>query len=116
MKIDCNVNMIKSIRLLCTEYHVFSNCIFLFGNVSIGNANEVTLKVYSYYNVLHMYNICFTYSIMAIFSLSENLTVGHSCSYSRQCTGTEFANVCNNRRCECQSGYILNYSNCYLGN
>lgn len=89
---------------------------FLYGNASIGNANEDTLQVYSYYIVLHINSICFTYSIMAKFSLSENLMVDHSCSYSMQCTGTEFASVCNNRRCECQSGYILNGNNCYLGN
>lgn len=52
---------------------------------------------------------------MALLSLSENLTVGHTCKYDMQCNGTEFASVCNNGRCECQSGYIQNGSNCYQG-
>lgn len=52
---------------------------------------------------------------MALFALSGNLTVGHNCKNDMQCTGTEFANVCYNGRCGCQSGYILNGTNCYTG-
>lgn len=59
---------------------------------------------------------CFTYLIMTLFSLSDLLTVGHSCLSDMQCTGTEFASVCNNRQCECQSRYILNGTKCYPGN
>lgn len=58
---------------------------------------------------------CFTYLIKVLFSLSENLTVGHTCEYDLQCTGTEFASVCDNGWCECHSGYIRNCSNCYPG-
>lgn len=56
------------------------------------------------------------YLIMTLFSLSDLLTVGHSCLSDMQCTGTEFASVCNNRQCECQSRYILNGTKCYPGN
>lgn len=78
--------------------------------------NSHVYCLYLFY-VLYIYTgTCFTYLILTLFSLSENLTVSHSCLYDMQCTGTEFASVCNNRRCECQSGYILNGTNCYLGN
>lgn len=47
--------------------------------------------------------------------LAQHVTVGHSCLYNLQCTGTQFASVCNNDRCECHSGYILIDNNCYPG-
>lgn len=52
---------------------------------------------------------------MALFALSGNLIVGHTCKNDMQCTGTEFASVCNNGRCGCQSRYIWNGTNCYPG-
>lgn len=58
---------------------------------------------------------CFPYLIMALISLSENLTVGTSCLYDIQCTGTEFGSVCILGQCKCQSGYIRNATNCYPG-
>lgn len=55
------------------------------------------------------------YLIMACCVLSGNLTVGHTCKNDMQCTGTEFASVCNNGWCECRSEYIWNGTNCYPG-
>lgn len=49
------------------------------------------------------------------FFFIENIPVGHSCLFDLQCTGTEFANVCKNRECGCQSGYILISNTCYEG-
>lgn len=47
--------------------------------------------------------------------LAKNVIVGHSCLYNSQCTGTQFASVCDHYQCECQSGYILIDNNCYPG-
>lgn len=47
--------------------------------------------------------------------LAKNVTVGHSCLYDWQCTGTQYASVCDHYRCECQPGYILIDNNCYPG-
>lgn len=47
--------------------------------------------------------------------LAKNVTVGHSCLYNWQCTGTQFASICDHYRCECQSGYMLIDNNCYPG-
>lgn len=55
------------------------------------------------------------YHIWFFFSSSENLTANNHCKYDMQCNGTKFARVCNNSRCECQSGYILIGNNCYPG-
>lgn len=52
---------------------------------------------------------------MALYALSGNLTVGQTCKYDMQCTGTEYASVCNKGQCECQSEYIRNGTNCYPG-
>lgn len=40
---------------------------------------------------------------------------GHPCLYGMQCTGTEFASLCQNSRCKCQSGYTSIGYNCYPG-
>lgn len=47
--------------------------------------------------------------------LAKYVNVGHSCLYNSQCTGTQFASVCDHYHCECQSGYtcILIDNNCY---
>lgn len=90
--------------------------LFLLANVSLGDAVEVNYQNITFIIYCICTEICFTYFIMAYFSLLENLTVGHSCLYNMQCTRTKFANVCRNQQCECQSGYIFDDSNCYLGN
>uniref|UniRef100_K1P7C4 EB domain-containing protein n=1 Tax=Magallana gigas TaxID=29159 RepID=K1P7C4_MAGGI len=40
---------------------------------------------------------------------------GHPCLYGMQCTGTEFASLCQYGRCKCQSGYTSIGYNCYPG-
>lgn len=47
--------------------------------------------------------------------LAQHVIVGHSCLYNSQCTGTQFASVCDHYQCECHSGYILIDNNCYPG-
>lgn len=50
-----------------------------------------------------------------IIVFSGNVMFGHSCLYGMQCTGTEFASLCQNGQCKCQSGYTLIGYNCYPG-
>lgn len=62
-----------------------------------------------------VYTVSFINYHIKWFFFIENIPVGHSCLFDLQCTGTEFANVCKNRECGCQSGYILISNTCYEG-
>lgn len=43
------------------------------------------------------------------------VNIGGICESDGQCNGTEFANVCDDRLCVCNSGYIQNENKCYKG-
>ncbi|XP_065937860.1 prion-like-(Q/N-rich) domain-bearing protein 25 [Magallana gigas] len=47
--------------------------------------------------------------------LKVKVNIGGICEHNWQCNGTELANVCDDRLCVCNSGYIQNEKKCYKG-
>lgn len=67
------------------------------------------------YQWLYMYIDTFNIFNFHIIFLSGNVMFGHQCVYGMQCTGTEFASLCQYGQCKCQSGYTSIGYNCYPG-
>nr|XP_034307845.1 prion-like-(Q/N-rich) domain-bearing protein 25 [Crassostrea gigas] len=100
----------KYMHIDCSSWNKDRYTVIYNYNYPFGNADCVDINNYK---ICHCYD---GYIIVNGLCFKENIAVGDSCVYDRQCTGTANANSCKFRMCTCQTGYRLIDNNCYRGN
>lgn len=53
--------------------------------------------------------------IISHFIFLGNVTIGKWCVADLQCTGTQYASLCQNGLCSCRSGFAAYHNNCFPG-